>query len=96
MKDVFKFGYIEVPEQHALPNGPTIRIAVAIFEGRKDSSNSIPLVMNAGGPGDSNLDAFIPLLAGPMGNALLEKGDVVLIELRGLRHLLLWHILFLS
>ena len=42
-----------------------------------------PVILNTGGPGDSNLDQFLPLLAGPAGPALLAQRDAVVIELRG-------------
>jgi len=82
----FEFGYVTVPEQHARPGGPVIQLAVARF--RSFSCNPVPdpVVLNTGGPGDSNMDQFIPSMAGPMGQAILAQRDVVIIELRGLRY----------
>jgi len=82
----FEFGYVTVPEQHARPGGPVIQLAVARFKSISDNPAPDPLVLNTGGPGDSNMDQFIPSMAGPMGQALLAQRDVVIIELRGLRY----------
>jgi pimeloyl-ACP methyl ester carboxylesterase len=82
----FEFGYVTVPEQHAKPGGPAIQLAVARFKSISDNPAPDPLVLNTGGPGDSNMDQFIPMAAGPMGQALLAQRDVVIIELRGLRY----------
>lgn len=82
----FEFGYVTVPEQHARPGGPVIQLAVARFKSFSDNPVPDPLVLNTGGPGDSNMDQFIPAMAGPMGQAVLGQRDVVIIELRGLRY----------
>ena len=81
-----EFGYITVPEQHTKPGGPVIQLAVARFRSISDNPAPDPVVLNTGGPGDSNMDQFIPTMAGPMGQALLAQRDVVIIELRGLRY----------
>jgi pimeloyl-ACP methyl ester carboxylesterase len=81
-----EYGYITIPEQHARPGGPVIQLAVARFKSFSDNPAPDPLVLNTGGPGDSNMDQFIPMAAGPMGQALLAQRDVVIIELRGLRY----------
>jgi pimeloyl-ACP methyl ester carboxylesterase len=44
------------------------------------------MVLNTGGPGDSNFEAFFPVIVGPLGEVLLSQRDVVVIELRGLYH----------
>jgi len=82
----FEFGYVTVPEQHARPGGSVIQLAVARFKSFSDNPAPDPLILNTGGPGDSNMDEFIPLAAGPMGQAILAQRDVVIIELRGLRY----------
>lgn len=85
----FKFGYVTVPEFHNDPNGKTIEVAVAIFPSTSDSP-APPLVLNTGGPGESNMDNFIPPLAvkhsGRLGELVLPHRDAVVIELRGLRY----------
>ena len=82
----FRFGYIHVPEWHDQPNGKTLKLAVGIFPSTGDNPSADPIVMNTSGPGKSNLDNFIPQIAGGLGNYLLPSRDIVIIELRGLRY----------
>ncbi|MGQ8338314.1 alpha/beta fold hydrolase [Sunxiuqinia sp. A32] len=82
----FKFGYIDVPEFHDRSSLNSIRLAVAIFPCSNPSIAEEPIVMNTSGPGKSNLDNFIPQIAGGLGNYLLPNRDIVIIELRGLRY----------
>ncbi len=84
--DNVEFGYVTVPERHAHPEGPVIQIAVARFRSAAENPAPDPVILNTGGPGDSNMDQFLPLLAGPAGSALLAERDGVIIELRGLRY----------
>ena len=78
--------FISVPKRHDSPEGPVIRIAVARFKSPNPDAAPDPIVLNTGGPGGSNFEVFFPVLAGPVGEALLSQRDVVLIELRGLFH----------
>jgi pimeloyl-ACP methyl ester carboxylesterase len=82
----FTFGYITVPEFHGKKESPAIELAVAIFKCRQDSAVSVPLILNSGGPGMSNLEDFVPTFDSPLGNLFLNERDVVIIELRGLKH----------
>jgi len=82
----FIFGYMTVPEFHGQPGSQAIELAIAIFKCRKDSAIYDPLILNSGGPGMSNLEDFVPTFAGPLGNLFLFERDVVIIELRGLKH----------
>ena len=75
----FEFGYVMVPEVHAQPAGPTIEIAVARVRSFSANPAPDPLVLNTGGPGDSNLDQFLPVVAGDAGKAILAQRDVVII-----------------
>ena len=77
-------GLISVPERHERPHGPVIKLAVAQFKSPNPQAAPDPLVLNNGGPGDSNFEGFFPVLSSPLGDALLEQRDVVLVELRGL------------
>ena len=86
LTDKLEFGYIAVPEQHTKPDGPVIQVAVARFRSASDQPAADPIVLINGGPGDSNLDLFVRLMAGPMGKAFLSQRDVVIIEIRGLRY----------
>ncbi|MFC2090221.1 alpha/beta fold hydrolase [Bacteroidota bacterium] len=82
----FKFGYVSVPEFHSNPKGKTLELAVAIFLSSDSIHESDPIVMNTSGPGKSNMDNFIPQIAGGLGSYLLPHRDIVIIELRGLRY----------
>jgi pimeloyl-ACP methyl ester carboxylesterase len=77
-------GYVTVPEQHADPNGHKLRLAVARFPSLSKTPAPDPVVLLAGGPGESNFLAYIPGMAGPGGQQFLAKRDAVVIELRGL------------
>ena len=79
-------GYVTVPERHAAPEGPTIRLAVAVIPASSEAPQPDPLLMLSGGPGESALTAFPPLLALPGFNALWAERDVVLIEQRGTKY----------
>jgi pimeloyl-ACP methyl ester carboxylesterase len=82
----FTFGYMTVPEFHKNPEGKPIELAVAVFKCRAEKAKYEPLVLNSGGPGMSNLEDFVPTFDGPLGNLFLFDRDVVIIELRGLKH----------
>ena len=86
MGENFKFGYVHVPELHNGAESKTIKLAVAIFPCENPETSLEPLVMNTSGPGKSNLDNFIPDIAGELGKYILPRRDVVIIELRGLRY----------
>ena len=80
------YGKISVPEFFENPRGNTLELAVAIFKCRADSSQHDPLVLCSGGPGSSNIDDFVPALAGGLGNLFLQTRDVIIIETRGLKY----------
>ncbi len=82
----FSCGYATVPEQHADPEGPQIRLAVAIFHSSNNQAKSDPLLMEQGGPGGSTLETFATSLLTPedtLVRPLLQRQDIVLIEQRG-------------
>ena len=82
----FTYGYMTVPEFHDTPGSKAIELAVAVFKCNQDSALYKPLILNSGGPGQSNIDDFVPGLFGPIGNLFLNERDVVVIELRGLKY----------
>ncbi len=82
----FSYGYMKVSEFYNKPDGNTIELAVAIFKCKSESATLEPLVLCSGGPGSSNIDAFVPQLAGGLGNLFLNNRDVVIIESRGLKY----------
>ena len=64
-------GYLTVPEDRSHPEGPTIRLHVAIFRSRSHNLTPDPVVYLAGGPGEQALETmtflfnlrFAPFLA---------------------------------
>ena len=64
-------GYLTVPEDRSQPDGPTIRLHVAIFRSHSDNPAPDPIVYLEGGPGGQALEAaslvfnrrFAPFLA---------------------------------
>ncbi len=75
-------GYLTVPEEHANPDGPTIRLAVAILRSTAKNPAPDPLVMMQGGPGGSTLDLFVQLLL-LRDTTLRAERDIVLFDQRG-------------
>jgi pimeloyl-ACP methyl ester carboxylesterase len=74
-------GYVTVPERHAHPDGPTIRLAVAVIKSTSPDPAPDPLVIESGGPG------FPSLLAAPSALNMLDfraQRDLVIIEQRGI------------
>ncbi|HWQ11375.1 MAG TPA: alpha/beta hydrolase, partial [Roseiflexaceae bacterium] len=76
-------GYLTVPEEHAHPEGPTIRLAVAIVKSQDPSPAPDPLVMLQGGPGGSTIDYFSQALFMPPASLLRADRDIVLFDQRG-------------
>jgi len=77
------FGYVTVPELHNKKRGKSMKIAVAIFECENHEEEQDPLILLSGGPGESNIGSFTKLMSGDFGRLLLDKRDVVLIDVRG-------------
>jgi pimeloyl-ACP methyl ester carboxylesterase len=73
-------GYVTVPQEHANPDGDTIRLAVAVLKSTDDNSAPDPLVIESGGPGNSTL-ASVPSMLGL--TDLRAQRDIVLVEQRG-------------
>ena len=73
-------GYLTVPERYEDPQGPTIRLAVAIIKSKSPNPQPDPVFFAQGGPGGSTLDLFPGLL---MDHPLRENHDLVLFDQRG-------------
>jgi pimeloyl-ACP methyl ester carboxylesterase len=73
-------GYVTVPEEHAHPDGDTIRLAVAVIKSTGDNPSPDPLVIEAGGPGGSTLASIPSMLSAA---DLRARRDIVLVEQRG-------------
>jgi len=74
----FQFGYLTVPELHALPGGKQIQLAVVIL--RAKQAGGLPVFFLTGGPGGSATD-IAPYFQ--VFSALQQQHDVVLIDQRG-------------
>lgn len=73
-------GYLVVPEDHANPSGPSIRLAVAIIKSRETEKKADPLVVAQGGPGGSTIDTYLEILPT---SRLLSNRDIILFDQRG-------------
>lgn len=74
-------GYVAVPEEHAHPEGETLRLAVAVVKSTSEHPAPDPLVMEPGGPGLSTL-ALLPSMLPGLADLRAQR-DVVLVEQRG-------------
>lgn len=75
-------GYLVVPENRSRPEGPAIRLAVAVFRSTSPDPAPDPVVHLAGGPGSSSLDVAGYLFAQGM-DLILERRDFILFDQRG-------------
>ncbi|HEX6556136.1 MAG TPA: alpha/beta fold hydrolase [Ktedonobacteraceae bacterium] len=73
-------GFLSVPEDRSHMQGPTIRLAVAIFKTPSSHPAPDPVLVLGGGPGDALLERM-----GPTYNAgnLLSNRDLILLDQRG-------------
>jgi pimeloyl-ACP methyl ester carboxylesterase len=74
-------GYVIVPEDHAKPTGPTIRLAVGVLKNQSSERQPDPVILLAGGPGEkilANAPSFAALLA-PM----IGERDLIVFDQRG-------------
>ncbi|MDX2220868.1 MAG: alpha/beta fold hydrolase [Burkholderiales bacterium] len=80
-------GFVTVPEQHALPKGRSIQLAVVRMRSTGKSPAADPLFVEQGGPGDSTIgvivDKALPIF--PELQAVLKSRDLVFVEERGTR-----------
>ena len=75
-------GYLAVPEDRSRPNGPTIRLAVAVFQ-PKTATASDPVFFLSGGPGDPLLSAIGPILTSSRIQMFFGDHPLVLLDQRG-------------
>ncbi len=82
-KDV-RCGYLTVPADHSRPQGPTIRLAVAIFKAPYSNPAPDPVVDLEGGPGSPSLANLGPVLTPEnMPNITSGDRDLILLDQRG-------------
>ncbi|MCM2311854.1 MAG: hypothetical protein NDI84_10660, partial [Steroidobacteraceae bacterium] len=74
-------GTLSVPLDRAAPLGPRIDLAVALVPSRARQPQSDPVMLLAGGPGQSALESF-PTVAGAFFDLLRDR-HVVLVDQRG-------------
>ncbi|MBN2304847.1 MAG: alpha/beta fold hydrolase [Anaerolineae bacterium] len=74
-------GFVTVPERHANPGGPTIRLAVMVAKGVGPNPAPDPVVFESGGPGFPSLASAASMfqLTGFFGGR-----DLVIVEQRGI------------
>lgn len=77
-------GYVTVPERHAQPSGPTLRLLVAKIASISENPNPDPLVPLPTGPGSSAFDSYLNFLASPVGAEFRKTREAVIFEQRGL------------
>ncbi|HLJ69076.1 MAG TPA: alpha/beta hydrolase [Chloroflexota bacterium] len=81
-KDV-RCGYLVVPEDHANPSGPTIKLAVAIFKSRHPAADGTPVFFLNGGPGGATVSELGPVISASNIDVVVGDHDLVLLDQRG-------------
>ena len=77
-------GYLTVPEDHSRPQGPTIRLAVAIFKASDSHPAPDPVIYLGGGPGSPVLASLGPvLMPGIISSVWTGDRDLILLDQRG-------------
>lgn len=71
-------GWLEVPERHAQPEGPKVRLPLARLRATNPNAGP-PIVWLEGGPGG----AGVRRITGPLLEALRAYGDVIAFDQRG-------------
>ena len=75
-------GFLVVPEDRSQPKGRTLQLAVAIFKTPNPQSNSAPLLILGGGPGEPLLSLVGPIIANGL-NYYASGHDLILLDQRG-------------
>jgi pimeloyl-ACP methyl ester carboxylesterase len=84
LRDSVRFGYLEVPEDHDSPDGPRIRIAIALLPALSPERVPDPLVFVFGGPGLAAIRVFVANFARlPQYQLYREHRDVIILDQRG-------------
>ncbi len=74
-------GFVVVPEDHNAPDGPTIKLAVAVVKDESDGHQPDPVILLSGGPGErtmANALAIAPTLA-----PIHPNRDLIVFDQRG-------------
>jgi pimeloyl-ACP methyl ester carboxylesterase len=76
----YECGYVTVPAQHATPEGPTIKLPVAILRAESPTPRPDPLFLAQGGPGGDAFQVFA-MLAPEL--TVRKERDIVIFNQRG-------------
>ncbi len=76
----FECGYVVVPERHANPDGPTIRLPVAVRRATAPDPRPDPLLLAQGGPGGDAFEIFSLLVPN---TDIAANRDIVIFNQRG-------------
>lgn len=76
----FECGYVVVPERHEDPQGPTLRLPVAVRRATGADPRPDPLLLAQGGPGGDAFEIFSLLVPN---TSLAENRDIVIFNQRG-------------
>jgi len=79
----FECGYVTVPERHDNPDGPTIKIPVAVSRAQSENPRPDPLFLAQGGPGGDAFEVFSIMLGA---SSVWRDRDVVIFNQRGTRY----------
>ena len=79
----FECGFVTVPERHENPDGPTIKIPVAISRAQSENPRPDPLFLAQGGPGGDAFEVFSIMLSA---SSVWHDRDVVIFNQRGTRY----------
>jgi pimeloyl-ACP methyl ester carboxylesterase len=81
-KDV-RCGYLTVPEDHSRPQGPTIRLAVAIFKASYSNPAPDPIIDLQGGPGTQLLAYASSFTPDAISSVWTGDRDFIMLDQRG-------------
>jgi|GEM_PF-899767 len=78
-------GYVTVPEDHSVKNGPTIKLAVAIFKASQymNSVDPDPVLRLDGGPGGPSLSGWAQYVTSADYSQLIFNHNVIMFDQRG-------------
>jgi pimeloyl-ACP methyl ester carboxylesterase len=76
-------GWLEVPENRALPDGRRLRLAVAILKSTSPTPRPDPIVLVNGGPGTTTVVHAARFATSPAWANLLAERDFILYDQRG-------------
>lgn len=79
----FECGYVTVPQRHENPDGPVIKIPVAVSRSESENRKPDPIFLAQGGPGGDAFEIF-PIMLGT--SSMWQDRDVVVFNQRGTRY----------